>query len=325
MRSDDRATVAWRLSGLLGAMTLIVALVSCGSSPTTHSADGRAPTSTPNTGPVVDSRRFVGRSNASIDDSPGERIDLVVTGNMLVYDVSCNEVNVSYEVVAGVLRLGDSGSSTAVACSGDQDVSAPRFGELLSSQPTFALTGNTLTISSSFGELELLDASAPNPEDLPLLGTEWRVGLVVTDETGGFMSMLEPPPVVRFSADAVQLVFGCRTVPLTAIVDTSAATIMLSAGQSKGNGLLRVAPTTSTPADAPVPTTFPPTTSSMVPMPTTTPPAACDPSAPSEMEELVVATLAGQLAYEIDIDELRLRAEDRSGLNLVAALPPLPG
>lgn len=172
-----------------------------------------------NTGPVLDSRRFVGRSNASIDDSPGERIDLVVSGNMLVYDVSCNEVNVPYEVDAGVLHVSDSGSSTAVACSADQDVNAPRFGELLSSQPTFTLTGNTVTISSSFGELELLDASAPSPEGLPLLGTEWRVRLVVTDETGGSMSMQEPPPVVRFSADTVQLVFGCRTVRLTAIVD----------------------------------------------------------------------------------------------------------
>jgi len=273
-------------------------------------------------GSMDDARRFVGRSNASIDASPGERIDLVVGGNTLRYDASCNEVEVGYELVGSVLNLSDSGTSTVVGCSPQQDANAPRIRELLSSRPTFTVNGDTLTISSPLGELALIDSSAPHPDDLPLIGTDWSLRLVVFQDTGGFMSLVEPPPIMRFDADGIELVFRCRTAHLDATVDIDAGTITFAPTAPRGTGLLRSSPMTSTPVLATPPTTSPLPTVPVTPPPTTLPP--CDPNTPTELEQKVIQELVGALEVEVDIDELHLRAPDRSGLDLIAPLPPLP-
>jgi len=53
--------------------------------------------------------------------------------------------------------------------------------------------------------------------------------------------------------------------------------------------------------------------------------ATLRPEHPDELEQRAVAMLVGALTLEIDIDELHVRAAYRSGLDLVAPLPPLPG
>jgi hypothetical protein len=278
---------------------------------------------------MVDARRFVGRANASIDDSPGERIDLLIGRDTLRYDASCNEVDVAYALIDGVLYLGDVMRSTAVGCFPEVDKNAPHVGPLLDSLPTFSLEGDALTIRSSFGELQLIDATAPHPDDVPLVGTEWSLRLVVVQDNGGFMSLEEPTPVARFTADAVELTFRCRTADLAAMVDLDGGTITFAPAEGGRSGLLGsppVTPVTSVPADPAPPTTLtPPTIAATLPMPQTTMPPPCDPNTPTELEQRVVATLIGALTFEIDIDELHLRTTDRSGLDLIAPLPPLRG
>jgi hypothetical protein len=268
-------------------------------------------------------RRFVGRSNASIDDSPGERIDLIVEGDTLRYDVSCNEVDAQYEVIDDVLRI-DVQSTTVVACSPEQDAAAFRLGELLSSKPTFTIVGDVLTVQSALGQVELLDASVPHPDDLPPIGPEWRVRLVVVDDTGGFMSMIEPAPMVEFGPSSVQLIFGCRTQQLGATIDLDTRTISLVPAPSV-NGFRRTAPPTTWPVPSPTSTTttLASVPSTLLPPPTTAPPV-CDPSVPSELEQGIMPTMVGVLTYDIDIDLLRLRTSDRSGLDMTAPLAPLP-
>ena len=276
------------------------------------------------TGAPGQQRRFVGRSNASIDDSPGERIDLVIEGDTFRFDASCNEVRVPFEVTDGVLHLdGADAWSTVVACSPDQDAAAFRLGELLESMPSFVVTGDLLAIRSAIGEVELVDATALHPDDLPLIGTEWSVGLVVFDDTGGFSSAIEPAPVVRFGPGEVQLTFGCRTALLAATIDSDTRTIRLAL-PPRVDGFIRTASPTTMPIPVPPPTTSAPVTSTTS-TPSTTAPPACDPSTPSELEQRIMPTLVNELTYEIDIDQLHLRTVDRSGLDLTAPLAPLPG
>lgn len=153
--------------------------------------------------------------------------------------------------------------------------------------------------------------------------------LVVVQDTGGFMSLAEPTPAARFTADAVELTFRCRTAHLAARVDLDGGTITLAPAAGGRSGLVGsppITPVTSLPPDPAPPTSLtPPTISPTFPMPQTTPPPPCDPNTPTELEQRVVATLIGALTFEIDIDELHLRAADRSGLDLNAPLPPLPG
>ncbi len=269
-------------------------------------------------------RLFVGRSNASIDDSPGERIDLIIEGDTLRFDASCNEVSAPYEVNDGVLHLdGAEARTTVVACSPEQDAAAFRLGELLESMPTFTVTGDALTIRSTIGEVELVDASAPHPDDLALIGTEWRVGLVVFDDTGGFMSLIEPAPVVRFGPDEVQLIFGCRTALLAATIDPDTRTIRM-APATRVSGLRRTVPPTTMPVPLPPPSTLPTTAPAATSVPATTAPPACDPATPSELERRIMPALVGELTYEIDIDQMHLRTADRAGLDMTAPLGPLP-
>lgn len=272
--------------------------------------------------PYAEVRRFIARSNASFDETPGEWIELAVEGNTLRFAVSCNTVRVPYELIDGVLHLDDSQwATTVMACYPEDDAAAPRLGELLDSSPAFTVVGDVLTIRSSAGEVELLDATAPHPEDLPLLGVDWTVGYVVRDDTGGFISLTEPSPVVRFGADEVIVVFRCRTTKLAATIDPDARTITMAGPNSELSGLRRTVSSTT----MPVPPT-PPTTQPMVPattaVPSTTAPPPCDPNTPSELEQAILPLLVGTLTYDVDIDLLHIRDTNRSGLDLAALAPP---
>lgn len=48
----------------------------------------------------------------------------------------------------------------------------------------------------------------------------------------------------------------------------------------------------------------------------------CDPNTASSLEQDIAKTLMGELSFEIDIDELRLRQPDGHGLDLVADVQP---
>jgi hypothetical protein len=199
-----------------------------------------------------------------------------------------------------------------MACSPQQDAEASQISTMLNEQPNFDVDGDVLTITTPTASFQLIDADAPNPDDLPLIGTQWRIALLV-DELGGGQYSFEGG-TVHFTDDGVaDVTVACihRTVPTTIVTSSgrtreTAAGIVRPLSAPTSTFPLPQATTTSTTSPPPPPTmTFPPVTD------------ACDPDRPSEWALDVLDTLTGELTLEVDIDKARFRRADGTGIDLI--------
>jgi heat shock protein HslJ len=109
---------------------------------------------------------------------PGTRIRLTFrNGTDLGASAGCNTIGGSYRVTNGVLVF-EGGGMTEMGCDEPRHAQDEWLAGFLASQPTAALSGNELVLTSGQVTVRLLDEEVANP-DLPLVGPVWTVDTIV--------------------------------------------------------------------------------------------------------------------------------------------------
>jgi heat shock protein HslJ len=133
---------------------------------------------TPLTQPaVLDGRTFVSRSTAGLVLVDGTTVRLTFSGGGLSMNAGCNTIFGPYTVNDGVLQTGTLGS-TEKACDEALMEQDRQLTDLLASNPSIRLDGDTLTLTGTGLAISLLDRVVADP-DRPLEGTVWTVDGVI--------------------------------------------------------------------------------------------------------------------------------------------------
>lgn len=161
-RSIPRAAVAaLALSALF--------LAACGSDDTgAADSDPGAATNTP-TAAELDGRAFESTGATGHDLVDGSTVELAFLANSLAANAGCNSMSGAFQIEDDVLTAGPF-ASTMMACEQplmDQDT---WLNEFLSSNPTIALDGRTMTLTGDSATLTLDEV-----ETAPLAGITWTV------------------------------------------------------------------------------------------------------------------------------------------------------
>jgi heat shock protein HslJ len=258
-------------SGVAIALVTALALVGCGDS---SSTSGRTTNRS-----ALDGRTFLSQS-VTEDGAPRplagpEPITLTFDGDRLGAQPGCNSLGGTYTLDVDRLEVADL-AMTEMACMDtalmDQD---QWFAEILLAEPTLALAGDTLTMTSGSTILVFVDRETADPAR-PLEGTAWVLDTIVEGETAS-------------------------SVPAGVTADLTIAEGRLAAalGCNRGTAPVEVGDTTL--EIGPMAATF----------------MAC-PDAETSVETAMLATLEGQVDFEIDGPVLRIRNGDR-GLDFRAA------
>ena len=234
--------------------------------PTTSTSTTAAPTTTVDLATSLDGRTFLSTGVEGYQLVEGAQIQLTFDGTNLAAAGGCNQIGATWSLEGAVLVVAQP-AMTAMACVPaalmDQDtwVSA-----LLTSKPTVAVDGDTLTITATDGTVvTFVDESVANP-DLPLEGTTWNVEGVVSGDAVSSIAAGGRVPAVRLEGGTVTVDTGCNT----------------------GTGTYEISGTAVT--FGPIATTR----------------MACTDPAASATETSVLAVLSGTATSEIAADVLRL-------------------
>jgi heat shock protein HslJ len=189
-----------RAAWVQATAVLVLGLAACGepeaSSSAADSLDGRVFVSTDVTGhQLVD----------------GTTITLSFDGDQLGANAGCNQLGGTWSLDGDVLVVPDDMVMTEMACDPparmDQDTWLASF---LTSRPTVALDGDTLTLTSGDVTITMLDREVADP-DRPLEGTKWAVdGLVSADAVSSVPSDVRTP-TLEFDGGHVLVDAGCNT------------------------------------------------------------------------------------------------------------------
>jgi heat shock protein HslJ len=194
------------LSAILG-----IGLAACGESEpaadTTVPSPASSVTEPP---PDLEGRAFVSQEVIGHELVEGTRIRLNFDGQNLGAHAGCNQIGGTWSLDDDVLVVPEEMAMTAMACDPpalmDQDSWLVSF---LSSRPTIALEGDTLTLSSGDVTLTMLDREVAEP-DRPLEGTQWTVeGLVSADAASSVPAGVRTP-TLHFDAGRVTVDAGCN-------------------------------------------------------------------------------------------------------------------
>jgi heat shock protein HslJ len=139
----------------------------------------------------------------------GTQVRLSFTDGQLSAQAGCNHIGGTYQLDGDVLDV-EGGAMTEMGCDPalhDQDT---WLSEFLSSDPTFALSGNELVLTSGGIEMKLLDSEVAQP-DLPLHGTLWTVDSIITGDAVSSVPD-DATATILFNADGtVEVHTGCNS------------------------------------------------------------------------------------------------------------------
>jgi heat shock protein HslJ len=191
----------------------VLACAACGDSE--PAADTPVPTTVPPTAPdvadAVDGRVFIATDVVGHDIVPGSEIRLIFDGDNLGASGGCNQLGGTWSVDGDVLVVPPEMIMTEMACDPpalmDQDSWLASF---LSSRPTVALDGDTLTLTGADVTITLLDREVADP-DRPLVGTSWTVESLVTGDAASSVPAGVRVPGLTFDAGRVSVDAGCNT------------------------------------------------------------------------------------------------------------------
>jgi heat shock protein HslJ len=177
-----------------------VVLIGCGESQTP--ADPR---------PQLDGHEFVSADVAGYELVAETRIRLTFEGDRISADAGCNQLGGTWSFDDDALVVPDDIVMTEMACDPpalmDQDTWLASF---LTSRPTVALDGDTLTLTADEVTITLLDREVAEP-DRPLERTKWVVEVLVEGDAVSSVPAGVRSPTLRFDDGEVMVDTSCNT------------------------------------------------------------------------------------------------------------------
>ena len=224
-----------RLFAALGVIGLL-ALVSCGEdaddvpaasdpaatsgAPTTTpgtgstapetSAPSSAPptTAAPDVGAALAGRTFLSTAVDGFTLVEGTQISLTFDGSNVAAVAGCNNLASTWSVEGDVLVVGPM-AMTEMACDPpalmDQDT---WLSSVLTSRPTVAIDGPTLTLSATGATVTFTDREVADP-DRPLEGTTWQVESFISADAVSSLALARIP-TLRLEGGSAQVDTGCN-------------------------------------------------------------------------------------------------------------------
>jgi heat shock protein HslJ len=140
----------------------------------------------------------------------GTQVVLTFDGPNLAANAGCNQLSSAWSVEGSVLVV-PAMAQTEMACDPaalmDQDT---WLGSVLTSRPTLALDGDTLTVSAQGATVTLVDREVADP-DRPLEGTVWTVDTLVTGAAASSLPAGVRAPTLTLEGGNLLVDTGCNT------------------------------------------------------------------------------------------------------------------
>ena len=197
----------------LAFAALLLAACSTAGSQTTPSPSPQPSPTDPPAG--LAGRTFVStsvvRAGADFPLVPNTQLRLTfIDGRQLSASAGCNSIFGGYRLQGNVLLVDQLGT-TDMACNPPALMAQETwFTQLLSSQPTLALDGDTLTVTSGDTVVTMLDREVAEP-DAQLVGPKWTVESIIMGETAASVPQ-GATAWLQFGADGrVSLNTGCNS------------------------------------------------------------------------------------------------------------------
>lgn len=195
-----------RLAAGIALLLALGSLAACASS-------GATPIPMPSPGDGIAGRTFlsVAVTDGGVDHplAPGTRIRLDLRATDLTASAGCNTMGGTYRIdgdrlIVGQLAMTDMGCPAAL---GTQDA---WLAQLLGAQPTVALSGNDLLLTSGTLVVRLEDRRVVQP-DRPLVGPTWTLDSIISGDAASSVPSGAAPATLVFKADGTLSVFtGCN-------------------------------------------------------------------------------------------------------------------
>ncbi|MGW4350652.1 META domain-containing protein [Nocardia sp. NPDC004582] len=173
-------------------------------------------------------RTFVSTAVSGTPIPGGGPLTLTFTEGRVSASAGCNTANGSVDLQGNTLQVGEL-ASTLMACPGDLTGADEWQSGLLRSQPTWTLSGDTLTLKGNGSTVTMLDRKAAHP-DKPLTGTTWIVTAVLrTQAEVRSVTLDEVRPALTITPDGkVSGSAGCNTMTGTAAIDGDDVTFAIA-------------------------------------------------------------------------------------------------
>jgi len=158
----------------------------------------------------LDGRTFVSTAVEGYELVEGTQVELTFDGDRLGFSAGCNSGGGTWSVDGDVLVVPAGMAMTEMACEPsalmDQETWAAA---LLTSRPTVALDGDTMTLTAAGGEVvTFTDREVADP-DRPLEGTTWNVESFIEADAVSSIALARTPNMV-FEGGTVALDTGCN-------------------------------------------------------------------------------------------------------------------
>ncbi|MGW4532732.1 META domain-containing protein [Nocardia sp. NPDC004340] len=173
-------------------------------------------------------RTFVSTAVSGTPIPGGGPLTLTFTEGRVSASSGCNTANGSVDLQGNTLQVGDL-ASTLMACPGDLAGADEWQTTLLRSQPTWTLSGDTLTLKGSGSTVTMLDRKVAHP-DKPLVGTTWIVTTLLRTQAKIRSATLdEVRPTLTITPDGkVSGSAGCNQMTGTAAIDGEDVTFAIA-------------------------------------------------------------------------------------------------
>lgn len=218
-----------RLSRIAAGLVALVGLAACGadasdapqqtSPPTAAATTAPASTSTTTTtaattaASLADSIRgktFVSTAVDGFTLVPDTHVSLTFEGDTIAATAGCNNMSSTWSLEGDVLVVGQM-AQTMMACEPsalmDQDT---WLQSVLTSRPTLALDGDTLTVTARGATLTMVDEATVNPPQ-QLEGPTWTVQEINTSNASATVRAGVRTPTLTFQGGTVAVDTGCNT------------------------------------------------------------------------------------------------------------------
>lgn len=173
-------------------------------------------------------RTFVSTAVSGTPIPGGGPLTLTFTEGRISASSGCNTANGSVELQGNTLQVGEL-ASTLMGCPGDLTGADEWQSGLLRSQPTWTLSGDTLTVKGNGSTVTMLDRKVAHP-DKPLVGTTWIVTTLLRSQAKiRSVTLDEVRPTLTITPDGkVSGSAGCNQMTGTAAIDGDDVTFSLA-------------------------------------------------------------------------------------------------